>query len=54
MGVTLQEVLPLKIQHLLPLLGNKGKVEGGGAVGVHTHKERYWELKKFENGIMGW
>lgn len=29
-GVTLQEVLQLKIQHPLPLLGDKGKVGGGG------------------------
>lgn len=28
-GVTLQKVLQLKIQHPLPLLGDKGKVGGG-------------------------
>lgn len=52
-GVTLQKVLQLKIQHPLPLLGDKGKVGGGGG-GIHAHKERSWELNKSENGIIGW
>lgn len=39
-GVTLQEVLQLKIQHSPPSLGNKGKLEGRGGGGIHADKER--------------
>ena len=40
MGVTLQELLQLKIQHPLPLLGDKGKVECGGVEGyMHTRSD---------------
>lgn len=39
-GVTLQEVLQLKIQHPPPLLGDKGKVEDGGVEGyMHTRSD---------------
>lgn len=54
MRVTLQKVLEPKIQHPLPLLGDKGKVEGRRGGGIHAHKERSWELNKSENSIMGW